>query len=78
MIVRFYERLADAIGREIEVNTGGDISIGDVRRLLLAAHPDAADYLRHTRAVLRDAFVDDVRFVSAGDQVEFLPPVSGG
>ena len=78
MIVRFYGRLADAIGRETEVNSGRAASVGEIRGLLLADHPDAADALNRSRACLGDVLVEDDQLVSADDRIDFLPPVSGG
>ena len=78
MIVRFYGRLADAIGQEAEVNADGATCVGHIRRLLLADHPGAADTLSRARACLGNMLVDDGESVTADDRVEFLPPVSGG
>ena len=78
MIVRFYGKLADAIGREAKVDAVGGTSVGQIRRCLLANHPHAAEALSRSRACLGDMFVEDVQLVSDEDQVDFLPPVSGG
>jgi molybdopterin converting factor small subunit len=78
VIVPFYCRLADAIGREAKVNAVGGASVGQIRRLLLADHPHAADALSRSRACLSDMLVEDAELVSDEDQVDFLPPVSGG
>lgn len=78
MIVRFYGRLADAIGREAKVEAVGATSVGQIRRRLLADHPHAAEALSRSRACLSDMFVEDAELVSDEDQVDFLPPVSGG
>ncbi|WP_341631402.1 MoaD/ThiS family protein [Sphingomonas agri] len=77
-MIRFYGRLADAIGREANVETLGGTSVGQIRSRLLADHPHAAEALRRSRACLNDMFVEDVQLVTDEDQVDFLPPVSGG
>jgi molybdopterin converting factor small subunit len=76
--VRFYGRLADAIGREAEVDAGEAASIEEIRRILADRHPTAAHALSRSRACLNDALVDDQERVRDDDVPEFLPPVSGG
>jgi molybdopterin converting factor small subunit len=78
MKVLFYGRLADAIGRDIEIEAGGASSVAELRRRVAASHPDAADALGRSRAVIASAMVGDEHVIAAADQVEFLPPVSGG
>jgi len=76
--VLFYGRLADAIGHEIEIEAGGACSVAELRRRMAAIHPDAADALVRSRAVIANALVGDEHVIAPADQVEFLPPVSGG
>jgi molybdopterin converting factor small subunit len=76
--VLFYGRLADAIGRDIEIEAGGACSVAELRRRVAASHPDAADALGRSRAVIASAMVGDEHVIAPADQVEFLPPVSGG
>lgn len=78
MKVLFYGRLADAIGRDIEIESGGACSVAELRRRVAASHPDAADALSRSRAVVASALVGDEHVIAPADQVEFLPPVSGG
>ena len=78
MKVLFYGRLADAIGHEIEIEAGGACSVAELRRRMAASHPDAADALVRSRAVIANALVGDGHVIAPADQVEFLPPVSGG
>jgi molybdopterin converting factor small subunit len=76
--VLFYGRLADAIGRDIEIDAGGGCPVAELRRRVAASHPDAADALGRSRAVIASAMVGDEHVIAPADQVEFLPPVSGG
>jgi len=76
--VRFYGRLADAIGHDAEFDAGDGASIGEIRDAIAARHPIAADALSRSRACLNDALVDDQERVRDDDVPEFLPPVSGG
>ena len=78
MKVLFYGRLADTIGRDIEIEASGACSVAELRRRVAARHPDAADALGRSRAVVASAMVGDEHVIAPADQVEFLPPVSGG
>ena len=80
MKVLFYGRLADVIGPELEVNSPAGCSVLQLRERLAAEHPLAEQILRRRRArtCVGDRLVHDDYMLSAGDTVEFLPPVSGG
>lgn len=77
MIVRFYGRLADAIGSEIELAAAG-CSVAEVRTRLASEHPNAAGSLGRSRALIAGSVAADERLVGEADDLEFLPPVSGG
>jgi molybdopterin converting factor small subunit len=76
--VLLYGRLADSIGRKIELETPEECSVADLRRRLAESHPDAADSLSRSRALVAGTAVADDRRIRADEGVEFLPPVSGG
>jgi molybdopterin converting factor small subunit len=78
--VLLYGRLAEAIGPAIEVDAADGCSIAELRHRLAADYPQAAASLasRRTRACVQSVLVQDDHVVSAGERVEFLPPVSGG
>lgn len=78
MRILLYGRLAEAIDRQVDVDFPCGCSVGELRGLLSRAHPRAADHLLRSRAVIGNAVVGDEHVAMAGDQVEFLPPVSGG
>lgn len=79
MKIRFYGRLADSLGRELELEVPGGCSVIELRRLLSDEFPDAADvFQRQVRACVGDTMVADTHVLRASDQVEFFPPVSGG
>jgi molybdopterin converting factor small subunit len=73
--IRLYGRLADAIGPEVELDVAG-ASVGAIRDRLAAEHPAAAESLARSRALIGSAVVRDDH--AATDDLEFLPPVSGG
>jgi molybdopterin converting factor small subunit len=78
MKVLLYGRLAEAVGPRIELAVAASCSVGEVRRRLAADHPDAADTFGRSRVFVAQSFVRDEEIVGDADQIEFLPPVSGG
>ena len=77
--VRFFARLRDIAGAsELARDIAPGATIGAVWRELVGEFPDLAPYERSiSSAVNADyARMDDV--VRDGDEVAFLPPVSGG
>ena len=80
MKILFHGRLAEAIGPELDLETGPGCSVAELRDRLIAEHPEAEQPLRsrRARACIGDAMVHDDYVVRASDTVEFLPPVSGG
>ena len=80
MRILFHGRLAEAIGRELDLDAAPGCSVAEVRERLIAQHPEAEQPLcsRRARTCVGDAIVHDKYVVQAFDTVEFLPPVSGG
>ena len=79
MKIHFYGRLAESVGREIEVDVPESCSVSELRALLATEYPRAANALGHrVRALVGDIVVADSHIVRSGDSVEFFPPVSGG
>lgn len=78
MRVLLYGRLAETIDRQVDIDLPRGCSVGELRRLLSDAHPQAAEHLRRSRAIIGDAAVGNEHVVGPADEVEFLPPVSGG
>ncbi|MEQ1869046.1 MAG: MoaD/ThiS family protein [Vicinamibacterales bacterium] len=77
--VRLFARLRDIAGSaELTREIGADACVGSVWRSLVAEFPDLAAYQQSmSSAVNADyARMDDA--VHDGDDVAFLPPVSGG
>jgi molybdopterin converting factor small subunit len=80
MKVTFYGKLAEMIGRELELTVEGPCSVASLRSDIAAAYPGAAAALAdgRVRACVDAALVPDDQCVAASDAVEFLAPVSGG
>jgi len=77
VIIRFYGRLADAIGHEIDLGAGG-CSVAEIRSRLASEHPAATESLGRSRALIAGSVVTNEHLVGESDDLEFLPPVSGG
>ncbi len=79
MRVLLYGRIAEAIDRRVELVDAPDgCSVAELRRRLAGDYPAAAATLARSRAIIGSTVVGDDHVLSAGDDVEFLPPVSGG
>lgn len=78
--IRFFGRLADALGPQIEMALSPDCSIADLRRQIAGDFPDGGPAIqsRRVRACVGDTVVAEDYRVGPGDEVEFIPPVSGG
>jgi molybdopterin converting factor small subunit len=80
MKITFYGRLADVVGRELDLVVEEPCTIARLRQRVAVSFPAAAGLLddRRVRACVRDELVPDDRRVGASEAVEFLAPVSGG
>jgi molybdopterin converting factor small subunit len=75
-----YGRLADSLGRELQMDVGGSCTISAIKERIIRDHPVAAETLmkRSSRAVVGGSLVSDDLVVSREETIEFLPPLSGG
>jgi len=80
MKITFYGRLADVVGRELELVVEEPCTIARLRHRIAGTFPAAASLLedRRVRACVMDELVPDDHRVGVTDAVEFLAPVSGG
>lgn len=78
MKVLFYGRLAEAIGPGVELDQPPGCSVARVRERLCEIYPLARVSLGRSRACIRNMMVADDHLLGRGDEIEFLPPVSGG
>lgn len=78
--ILFHGKLAMLFGRGVEIEAPLGCSIAELRTKIADEHPHAADALRgkRVRACVGDSLVPDSYRIVPGDEVEFLPPVSGG
>ncbi len=78
IIIRFYGRLTEAIAPAMEID--GECSVAQLRERLARDHPEATATLasKYSRACVGHQLVREDFVIRAGDEIEFLPPVSGG
>lgn len=77
--VRLFARLRELAGTdELEYEVARDATVEDVWAALAAAHPALAPHRRSVSAAVNAEFARMQTRVGDGDEVAFLPPVSGG
>jgi molybdopterin converting factor subunit 1 len=77
--VRLFARLVDITGSsEFDRDAGDGATIGTVWRQLVAEFPALGDYERSISAAVNADYARMDQAVHDGDEVAFLPPVSGG
>lgn len=79
--VSFFGKLSESIGREVTLDREGlGVTVAELRQALAARYTAAAaDLLSpRVRACINDRLGDDADEIMPGDEVAFLPPVSGG
>ncbi|HKT81159.1 MAG TPA: molybdopterin converting factor subunit 1 [Vicinamibacterales bacterium] len=77
--VRLFARLRDIAGTaELTREAAPGTTIGALWQQLVAEHPEFAGYERSVSAALNADYARMDRAVADGDEVAFLPPVSGG
>lgn len=77
--VRLFARLRDIAGApELTRTVAAGATIGSVWRELVAEHPALADYERSISSAVNADYARMDQAVHDGDEVAFLPPVSGG
>jgi MoaE-MoaD fusion protein len=77
--VLFFASVADAAGaRSLNVDLDGRPTVADLRRRLEEDRPRLAGKLGKCAAAVNTEVVSPSSALAEGDEVAFLPPVSGG
>ena len=77
--VRLFARLRELVGTgDLSVDVPAGATVADVWAALVAAHPEAAAYARSMSCAVNLDYAKMTAPVRDGDDVAFLPPVSGG
>ena len=79
MNVKLFARLRELAGSgDLVLDVAGGATVADVWAALVAAHPAAGAYARSMSCAVNLEYARMTTAVSEGDEVAFLPPVSGG
>ena len=79
MTLLFFGVLSELIGEgPIELGFDGPATVGDLRARVQRGHEEAADHVARCMVAVNREYVADDRALADGDEVAFLPPVSGG
>jgi molybdopterin converting factor subunit 1 len=77
--VRVFARVREIVGTsELSREVPHDATVAGVWRALVAEHPALAPYTSSISAARNLEYVPMATPVSGGDEIAFLPPVSGG
>jgi len=77
--IRLFARLRELVGRdELGRELDGAPTVGDVWSALAREFPTLEAYGASVSAAVNDDYAPMSRSVADGDEVAFLPPVSGG
>jgi molybdopterin converting factor subunit 1 len=77
--VKFFAALHDMTGRrELDLEVREGLTVGELRRDLCARFPRLADYSGSLMYSVNADYVPADYPLSDGDEVAFIPPVSGG
>ena len=81
MIIGFFGKLGETIGRQVDIDPPSGLStVEELRAWLAATYPAAASDLSRPglKAAIEDNMVSDETSFVGVDRVEFFPPISGG
>lgn len=74
--ILFFAHLKDAVGKDfIEIDASGK-TIAQLKEDLLAEYP--LEKLDAAMVAINEEFANDSDVIEKGDEVAFIPPVSGG
>jgi len=77
--VRLFARLREiAGGQELQIDVPDGAQVRDVWAALTARHPELAAYERTISCAVNEDYARMSATLRDGDEVAFLPPVSGG
>ena len=77
--VRLFARLREAAGTsDIPLQLASGSTVNDVWQALVNRHPDLEPFRRSVTCAVNADFSTWTTIVQEGDEIAFLPPVSGG
>ena len=79
MTVKLFARLRDVTGlSELGVDVAAPADIGDVWSVLVSRHPGLEPYAASLSCARNLEYARFTTAIEDGDEIAFLPPVSGG
>ncbi len=79
IVIKLFAVYQEAYGvPELTLELPIGVTVADVRDRLLAEHPELAQWRDLTRFGVNLQFVEPNTVLQPGDEVVFIPPVSGG
>lgn len=77
--VLFFAKLREKMGfKEIDVELAQSVTLEQFEALLTAQYPHFSDLPQPVLVSVNQEFAQSEQMVSAGDEVAFFPPVTGG
>ena len=77
--VKLFAQLRDKAGAgDVTMDVPGEATVSTVWQTLVAAHPALAAFESSVSCAVNATYAKKHTRVNAGDEVAFLPPVSGG
>ena len=77
--VLFFASCSDIVGcKEAEKEITEGATLGSFKRDLMTQYPDLLGLKNVLSVAVNTEYADDFRVLKAGDEIAFIPPVSGG
>ncbi|MBT4977780.1 MAG: molybdopterin converting factor subunit 1 [Gemmatimonadetes bacterium] len=75
----FFAACRDIVGnRELDLDVGEGSQVEDLKNVLLVKYPELATINNVLSIAVNAEYVDGNAILNPGDEVAFIPPVSGG
>jgi molybdopterin synthase sulfur carrier subunit len=75
----FFAACRDIVGnRELDLEVGEGSQVEDLKNVLLVKYPELATINNVLSIAVNAEYVDGNAILNPGDEVAFIPPVSGG
>ena len=75
----FFAACRDIVGnRELDLDVGEGSQVDDLKNVLLGKYPELATINNVLSIAVNAEYVDGNTILNSGDEVAFIPPVSGG
>jgi len=77
--VLFFANCSDIVGcKESEREVAEGATVGSFKQDLITQYPDLLGLQNVLSVAVNTEYVDDLTALKAGDEIAFIPPVSGG